>query len=140
LLLRAELLPCVRFVDVGGDEGVAALDVVAEVGEGAFVEEEEVVDGLGGFAFEASEQEGEFGDLDGLGVEVYAEDVAGEEAFAFADGEDKLAARAGAEGGVFAFGPFGGVVGKVPVLVPVEEVLVGAQEEGAGAAGGVEDA
>ncbi|MDP2897977.1 MAG: hypothetical protein Q8Q12_15690, partial [bacterium] len=37
-------------------------------------------------------------------------------------------------------GPFFGVVGRVPVEVPVEEVLVGADEEGAGAAGGVEDA
>ena len=42
--------------------------------------------------------------------------------------------------GLGAFRPFLRVVGDVAIPVPVQQVLIGAEQEGAGAAGGVEDA
>jgi hypothetical protein len=43
------------------------------------------------------------------------------------------------DGGIFLFEELFGVVGGVVTEVAVEEVLVGAEEEGARAAGGIED-
>ena len=72
-----------------------------------------------------------------------------EDAFAFGGGETPAAVAfadaMGVGGGfvdrrVFLFGPGGGVVVGVVVEIPGEEEVVGAKEEGAGAAGGVEDA
>ena len=48
--------------------------------------------------------------------------------------------RAPVDGGVLALGVGLGVVRLVPVQIMVQQVLVRAQQEGAGAAGGVEDA
>jgi hypothetical protein len=56
-------------VEIGADEGVAALDVVAEVGEDALVDEL-ALDALGGLAFEDFEEEGELGDFHGLAIDV----------------------------------------------------------------------
>ena len=127
-------------VEVGANEGVAAFDVVAQVGQGAFVEEaQDGLQALLGFAFEDFEQQGKFRRLDGLGVDVHAEDVVQEDAFAFGDGEFPVAGADLHENRLGAFGPFLGIVFGVEVAVPLEEILVGADEEGAGAAGGVED-
>src|SRR5512138_3423118 len=66
-LIFGHLPPSIRPYDLRADERVAALDVVAEVGEGAFVPEGAVgADGFGGFAFEAAEQQGELADFDSL--------------------------------------------------------------------------
>ena len=63
-------------VEVGADEGVAAADVAGEVGEDALAFGEEVaLDDLVGLAFEHLEQEREFGDLDGGGVDIHAVDI-----------------------------------------------------------------
>ena len=60
-------------VEVRADEGVAALDVVAEVGQGAFVEQaQDGLEALLGLAFQDFEQQRELGGLDGLGVNVHA--------------------------------------------------------------------
>ena len=61
-------------------------------------------EGLAGFAFEAFEEEIEFGDFDGLGVEVDAVDVVEEDAFAFGDGERPSAGVGGTEDGLLAGG------------------------------------
>jgi hypothetical protein len=78
------------------------------------------------------EEQGELSDFDGLGVDVDAVDVVEKDAFLLGGGEPPDAA-----GTLVDFlGVLGGAVGDVPVAVPVEEVLVGAEEEGAGTAGG----
>jgi hypothetical protein len=87
--------------EVGADEGVAAFDVGAEIGEGAFFGEEGEVF----LAFEDLEEQGEFGDLDGLRVDIDAEEVVEEDAFALAGCEFVRLRR-----GQSAFNPFG--VGK----------------------------
>ena len=127
-------------VEVGADEGVAAFDVVAQVGQGAFVEQaQDGLQALLGFAFEDFEEQGEFGGLDGLVVDVHAEDVVQEDAFALGDGEFPVAGADLDEHRLGAFGPFGGVVFGVEVAVPFEKVLVGADQERAGTAGGIDD-
>jgi hypothetical protein len=81
--------------EVGGDKGVAAFDVGGEVGECAFVEEAVLVfNGLGVFSFEHFEQERKLCDLDGLGVDIDAEDVVQEDSFLFGDGEEVVAGAA----------------------------------------------
>lgn len=120
---------------VPADEGVAAADVVAEVGQDAVETKGE----LTGFALEQFEQEGELGDLDRLGVDIDAVDAGGEDALLFFGGEAIFAAFGGDDGWVFAADVAFGVVGEVVVEVPVEEVLVGSEEEGAGTAGGIDD-
>ena len=50
-------------------------------------EAELVVEGGLGFVFEDFEQERELGDFDGLGVDIDAEEVVEENAFAFGGGE-----------------------------------------------------
>ncbi len=72
MLDRADLLVV---VEIGADEGVAAFDVLTEVGQGAFVNELELFEAFLGFFFEYFEEQWEFGDFDGLGVDVYAVDV-----------------------------------------------------------------
>lgn len=114
---------------VPADEGVAAADVVAEVGQDTVETKGE----LTSFALEQFEQEGELGDLDRLGVDIDAVDAGGEDALLFFGGEAVFAAFGGDDGWVFAADVAFGVVGEVVVEVPVEEVLVGTQEEGAGA-------
>ena len=124
---------------------------------------------LAGFAFENFEEERELGDLDGLRIDVHAVEVGDEDAFALGGGELPVAGGRGGgwrgrrkrlgdkplhlgrkraiagigvgfvERGIFLFGPSVGVVGHVVGEVPVEEIFEGAEEEGAGAAGGVED-
>lgn len=120
---------------VPADEGVAAADVVAEVGQDAVETKGE----LTSFALEQFEQEGELGDLDRLGIDIDAVDAGGEDALLFFGGEAIVTAFGGDDGWVFAADVAFGVVGEVVVEVPVEEVLVGTQEEGAGAAGGIDD-
>lgn len=135
------------FVEVGADEGVTALDVVTEVGEDALALADEVaLELLLGLAFEDFEEEGELGHLDGLAVDIDAVDVIEEDAFALGGGELPLASPGLVDFGAFpagvAFdaggvGLAGGGVEGVLVAVPVEQVLVADDEEGAGAAGGI---
>ena len=52
-LVFVEEVHLLAVVEVGADEGVATLNIGREVGQGAFVEESElVVERMGGFAFE----------------------------------------------------------------------------------------
>jgi hypothetical protein len=145
-------------VEIGADEGVAAFDVVAEIGEGAFGKgAEEELERLLGFAFENFEEEREFGGFDGLGVDIDAVDVGEEDAFAFADGETVVSGgdtphpgplpsegrgRRGDldDGRVFAGGPVFWIVFGVEFEVPVEEEIVSAEEKRAGAASGIQNA
>jgi hypothetical protein len=81
--------------------------------------------GFGGFVFKDLEEEGEFGDFDGLVVDIDAEDVIEEDSFFLCDGEEPLAARA-----LIDFvGMFCGAVGEIPVAVVIEEVCVCTEEE-----------
>jgi hypothetical protein len=109
--------------------------------------------GLAGFALQHLEQQGELGDLHGLGVDVHAIQVGQQDALALAHGEAPAAftptlalpRRGGgnkraAQPGVPAPGEFLRPLGGVLLQVPVQQVLVGADEEGTGAAGGVADA
>ena len=81
------------FVKVRADEGVAAFDVVAEVGEGARAEELEVLaDGFFGFTFENFQQKAQLGDFDGLAVDVHAVDVVEQNALFLLRGQEPLAA------------------------------------------------
>ena len=127
-------------VEVRADEGIAAFDVVAEVRQSAFVEKtEDGLEALLGFAFQDFEEQRQLGRLDGLAVNVHAEDVIQEDAFAFGDSELPVAGADLDQHRLGAFGPLGRVVFGVKVAVPFEEVLVSADQKGAGAASGVED-
>src|SRR5436309_1686025 len=126
----------VVFVEFGADEGVAALDVAGEVGQGTFVEELELVfEALLRFAFENLEEQRELGDLDSLEVDVHAEDVVEKDAAFFAGGQPPEAAWALID----FLGVFRWTIVDVPIAVPVQEALIGAEEKRAGAASGVED-
>ena len=106
---------------------------MTEIGQGAFAEEALTkAEGFAGFAFEAFEQEIQLGDFDGGGVEVHAVDVVQQDAFSLGDGEGPSAAKAGTEDWFFAGGEGGGVGGCCSVLavIPVEQELVGSDEEG----------
>ncbi len=95
--------------------------------------------GLAGFAFQHLEQQGELGDLHGLRVDVHAIQVGQQDALALADGEAP-AVRGLAQSGAPALCQLFRLPGGVLLQVPVQQVLVGADEEGARAAGGVADA
>ena len=72
---------------IGTDERVAAFDVVAEVGQGAFVEQFELsYQRLLGLAFQHLQQERQFGDLYGLRVNVHAVNIIQQDALAFGGG------------------------------------------------------
>ena len=75
-------------VEIGADEGIAALDVVLEIGENAlaFLDPVELTD-LIGLAFDDFEEEGELGHFDGLRVDIDAVNVVDENAFALGGGE-----------------------------------------------------
>ncbi len=88
LLFQIQEAGLLAGIEIRADERVAALDVATEVGEGALLEETELLtDGLLVFAFEHFEQQGELGDFDGLGVDVDAVDVVEQDALAFGGGE-----------------------------------------------------
>ena len=106
-----------------------------------------VADGLLVFAFQHLEQQRELGHFDGLRVDVHAVDVVEQDALALGGGQ--LPTRRPRAWQSFgdcgrsdrrscALAHFLRVVGDVPVAVPVQQVLVGAEQERAGAAGGVE--
>jgi hypothetical protein len=114
-----------------------------------------VVEGFAGFSFEDFEEEGEFGGFDGVLVDVDAVDVVEEDSFSFGGGEavgdvggggwgeaccPRIAIRGSrdmtgfggdlVDGGIFLLKECVGVVGGVVAEVPIEEVLVGSEEEG----------
>ena len=122
---------------VRADQRVAALNVAGQVGQGALVGAEQVPgQRVLRFAFEHLQKERELSDFDRLRVDVHAVDVVEEDALVLGGAEAPEAA-----GALVDFpGVLRGAVGDVPVAVPVEQVLVGAEQERAGAAGGVEDA
>src|ERR1035438_8742259 len=127
-------------VEVWTDEGITAFDVVTEVRQGTFVEQtEDGLKALLGLAFKDFEEERELGCLDGLAVDVHAEDVVQENAFAFGDGELPVSGADLDEHRLGAFGPLGRVVLSVEVAVPVEQVLVSAEQKGAGTASGIKN-
>jgi len=97
------------------------------------------LDALGGFAFEDFEEERELGDFHGLAVDVHAEDVGDEDALALGGGQRPAAAAGGNEYRVFPLGEFFGIVADMEAVIPVEQELIGDDEEGAGAAGRIED-
>ena len=65
-------------------------------------------------------------------------DVGEEDAFFLSGGEPPFAALGLIEGGVFALAPFFRVF-RIAVAVPVEEELIGDDQERARAAGGIDD-
>jgi len=138
-LLVVEQGHLLLLVEIRADEGVAAFDVVAEVGQGVPERAGRWSGASARSRLPALEEQGELGHFHRLGVNVHAVDVVQEDAFALGDGE--FPAVAGLhERGFAAFGPFSRVVGGVELQMPVEEELVGADEKGPGAASGVEDA
>src|SRR5215211_3855186 len=113
-------------VEISTDERVAALDVVVEIGKRPLLEHPELRgERRFGLAFEHFEEQRELGDLDGLRVYVHAVDVVEEDALLLVYGEVPLAAVALVE----LSGPLPGAVLDVAVAVPVEEVLVGPDQE-----------
>src|SRR5450830_456754 len=126
-------------VEVGTDEGVAALDVGFQLGEQALAAAPgEQLGSLGGLALQQPQGQGQFGDLDRLVVDVHAVDVVGQDAALLIDGEAIIScARLG---DAVVFERFGAVrVLGVPVQVPAEQLVICSQQEAAGTAGGVED-
>src|SRR4030065_915207 len=114
----------------GADEGIAALDVVPQVGQGAFVEEEE----LGGqrlsrLSLQDLEEERELGALHGLGVDVHAVDVVEQDLLPPGGREPPLSTGPLVQGGSISFRPLLLSVVDVPVAMPVEQALVGADEK-----------
>jgi hypothetical protein len=80
-------------IEVGADEGVAALDIVSEVREDALAFSDEVsLELLLGFAFEDFEKKGKLGDFDGLGVDIDTMDVVEKNTFALGGGKFPLTA------------------------------------------------
>jgi hypothetical protein len=125
--------------EVRADQRVAALDVLAEVGEGPLVEDFKLSreDALV-FALEDLEQQRELRDLDGLGVDVNAVDVVQKDALALRRGQAPIvgAARAtptltlpprgrGGNGRMLARGPLLRFVCAVLVAVSIQRMLVG---------------
>ena len=123
------------FGNIGGDEGVAALDIFAEVGEGALAEFEFGLDGVVGLAFEDFEEQGEFRDFDGLRVNIHTEDVRAQDTFALAQGEAIAFIDVGAD----IFLMLGGAVVQIVFQIPIEKILVSFEQERTGTAGGIED-
>lgn len=80
------------FVKVGADEGVPTFDVIAKVGEGPLLEQTvEAVERLLGLALEHLEEQGEFGHLHGLRIDVHAIDVGEEDPLPLGGGQAPLA-------------------------------------------------
>ena len=126
--------------EIGGDEGIAAFDIVLERREEGGVGAEQLAvlgEGGAGLAFEHFEVKGELGDFDGAGVEVHAVDGGGQDAAFEIGGEVEVAG-----GGI---GPAVGLAAEFFVLdqggLPMlAEAFERADEERTRAAGGIEDA
>ena len=162
---QAQLLPIVKFRP---DERVAALDVARQVGQGALLEQAELAaQGLLALAFQHLQQQRQLGHFHGLRVDVHAVDVRRQDALPLGRGQPPLAARGlvdrqravglprplpgrsalfRQQGAHFArCGRVTGLqqrrqVGHVLFKIPVQQVLVDLQQEGAGPAGDVGDA
>ena len=96
LLLVVEQIALRRLVvEIGADQRVAALDVASEVGQHAFAVEEPAlrVDRFLRLALQHFQQQRELGHLDGLRVDVDAEDVVLEDALLFLCGQMPFAER-----------------------------------------------
>ena len=116
-------------VIIRADERVAALDVLAQVGQSAFLEHaQDRLEALLRFAFQHFEQEGNLGRLHRLRVKVHAVDVVQQDAFAFGDGEPPAAGSLH-EHGPAAFGPSGWIVVRVEVQMPFKQEFVCTQEK-----------
>src|SRR5664279_202305 len=98
-------------------------------------EAELALDGGSGLPLQHLEQQAELGGLDRLGVDIDAVDVGEQDALLLGGGELPLAGAALDELLAVLLGML-----RVGRQVPVEQVLVGADEEGTAAAGRVEDA
>ena len=141
--LLVEQLALAALVVVAADQGVSALDAAAQIGEGALVKELELgIERLVALPLEHFEKERELCDLDRLGVDVHAEDRVQEDALAFSRRQPPLAAGRLVEHGLASLARFRVLlraVADVPVAVPVEQALIGAQQERPGTARRVED-
>lgn len=143
-------------IEVGADQGVAALDVVSQVGECPLPPELHLaLQAVLVLVLQDLEQEAELGHLDRLAVDIDAVDVVEQDPLLLPGGQIPLPALSLVDrhlgvfsGDVFFQGGFGDVfilalggdeVLQVPVAVVVVEGVIGPDQEGAGAAGGVED-
>ena len=85
-----------------------------------------VVEGVGGFAFEDFQEQGEFSNFDGLGVDIDAKDVVEEDAFSFARCQLPVASRRLVNFGIAAFGVFIRIIMRIKFDMPIQEILIGA--------------
>ncbi len=151
------------------DERVAALDVARQVGQGALLEQAKLAaQRLLVLPFQHLQQQRQLGHLHGLRVDVHAVDVRRQDALPLGRGQPPLAARGLVDRqraiGLAARFPAGAgslsgskrahfarcgrvtgqqqrrQVGHVLFKIPVQQVLVDLQQEGAGPAGDVGDA
>ncbi len=120
-------------------QGVTALDIPAEVRQGTLLEQAQLgTDAFLALALEHLERQGELGHFDSLGIDVHAVDVGEQDALLFGGGQLPAALRLINNRG-FPFCKSLGVMLGIPGGMPVEQILVGAQQEGTGTAGGIKN-
>ena len=124
-------------VEIRADQGVPASDIAGHPGTSRLLDPIPILARI-----EHEQEKREAGQFDRGGVDVHAEDGVEQDPPAFGEGQMPGGLRIGdsEEGGVRTGRPFRGSVFHVEAEVPVEEALVCGEKEGAGAAGGVEDA
>ena len=140
LILVAQQVELRAVVEIRTDQGVSAADVPGKVGESALLEELDLVrQGLPALPLQDLEEERELRHLDGLGVDVHAVDAVQQNPLAFRGGQPPFAACGLIENRPPPLRPLLRSARHIAVPVPVEEALVGLDQERAGAASGVED-
>ena len=126
-------------VEIRADEGVAAFDVAVQIGQHAGVQKFLFAGNrLLGFAFKHFEKQRKLGDLHGLRVNIHAVNIVEQNSFAFVEWSDSTR-RCGSDK-VRAFclwRVFRDHFGSVSFQMPVEQILISAQQKRAGTAGGV---
>ncbi len=87
-VLKPARLTASSDIEIRTNEGVAALDVMGQVGQGTLTEHAELfADRLFAFTLQHLEQQGELGDLDGLGVDIHPVDMVEQDALALGGGQ-----------------------------------------------------
>ena len=128
------------FVVVGPDQRIAALDVAPQVGQRTLVVQPQLVgQRLRRFALQNLQQQRELRHFDRLRVDVHAVDVIEQNPFLLGGRQSPQARAVAVEVRRAPPGVLLGVVGHVPVAVPVEQKLVRPQQKRAAAAGRIDN-
>ena len=132
-------------VEIRADEGVAAFNIMVKVRQHAGVQYFQLAgNGLLAFAFKHFQQQRKLCDLHGLRVNVDAVNIIEKDAFSLAESSVSFQSTAWhsaiIDRWISLFCPGFRIMLCVPLQMPVEQILVRANEKRARAAGGVKDA